>query len=75
MGMSTMATPLVHPMECRLCGAVYPDGYHPTCGRCQGPTDIFYDLSRVDIDRGADPLRRYRDLLPVADPANLLWTG
>ena len=55
-------------LECRLCGTCYPTGFVPRCEFCGGPTDVFYDLSRARVG-GLDesPLRRYADLLPVAD--------
>ncbi len=63
-------------LECRLCGTAYPTGFVPRCEFCGGPTDVFYDLSRARVG-GLDepPLRRYADLLPVADAAGLLEFG
>lgn len=63
-------------LECRLCGTCYPTGFVPRCEFCGGPTDVFYDLSRARVG-GLDesPLRRYADLLPVADPDGLVEFG
>lgn len=77
-----MTATLVRPkvrrvvLECRLCGTAYPTGFHPRCEFCGGPTDVFYDLSTARVGGlGEGPLRRYADLLPVADPDALVELG
>jgi threonine synthase len=36
--------------------------------------DVFYDLDQVELHDSPDPLRRFFDLLPIEDPANLIAT-
>lgn len=63
-------------LECRMCGERYLDGYQPTCLACGGATDVFYDLRNVRIGSPDDPSPvRYADLLPIADPARIVWSG
>lgn len=60
---------------CVKCGKQYPHAPIFFCDHCKGFIDIDYDLSMVNIVENDNPLKRYMDLLPVADPENLLWVG
>ena len=75
-----MATSFVTHLECALCGERYDaDEVHGLCPACARPLWVRYDLGAV---RAAWPresladrppnLWRYRELLPVRDPANVV---
>jgi threonine synthase len=58
-------------LRCRICEHVEEPGPATDCPRCDGPTDVAYDLgalagvvSRERIAAGPQTLWRYRDLLP-----------
>jgi threonine synthase len=60
-------------LRCRICEHVEPPGSSVSCLRCDGPTDVAYDLaalaavvSPARIAAGPPSLWRYRDLLPNA---------
>ncbi|MDP7049339.1 MAG: threonine synthase [Verrucomicrobiota bacterium] len=70
-------------LECANCGRHYPAGQpHNLCTDCQRPLWVRYDLDRVRevfprealANRPAD-LWRYRELLPYADPENVVSLG
>ena len=59
-------------LRCRICEHEEEPGPATDCPRCDGPTDVAYDLgaladvvSRERIAAGGPSLWRYRDLLPV----------
>jgi threonine synthase len=59
-------------LRCRICEHVEEPGPATDCPRCDGPTDVAYDLgalagvvSRERIAAGPQTLWRYRDLLPA----------
>ncbi len=59
-------------LRCRICEHVEEPGPARDCSRCDGPTDVAYDLralaevvSRERIAAGPQTLWRYRDLLPA----------
>ncbi|MET9697959.1 pyridoxal-phosphate dependent enzyme [Streptomyces sp. NPDC006529] len=48
------------------------------CSACKGAIEVLYPLDRAEIrpfDEDPNPLRRYKDVLPVADEENLTWLG
>jgi threonine synthase len=67
--------PAVH-LRCRLCETEYPTEGIGVCRECFGPLDPVYDrerqraeVSRASIEAGPLSIWRYRQLLPVAAPA------
>jgi threonine synthase len=65
-------TPAAIALRCRICEHVEEPGPATDCPRCDGPTDVAYDLralaqivSRERIAAGPESLWRYRDLLPA----------
>ena len=78
--MSTAASAL----RCRICEHVEVPGPADDCPRCDGPTDVVYDLAALSreltpasIARSPETMWRYRDLLPaeVADATSAVgWT-
>ncbi len=70
-------------LACPSCGATTsPDTLHTTCPSCGGPLLVRYNLdkARVELDRELlarrpDRLWRWRELLPVRDPAYIVDLG
>ena len=70
-------------LECTACGAVYSaDRLHTVCAACGKVLYPRYDLTRAkaEVERSAIAGRaptmwRYRELLPVNDPANIVTLG
>lgn len=62
--------------HCVRCARTFPpDAFRTRCD-CGGLIDVEYDLGQVKIDLGSEDLMtRYRDLLPVVDPSNLIRVG
>ena len=63
-------------LRCRVCETQYPLDPIGVCARCFGPLDPVYDrdeqrrtVTRESIAAGPPSLWRYKDLLPVAPPA------
>lgn len=77
----TWTSALTH-LECGRCAERYDADVPQNVCRCGSPLLVRYDLDRVrasvrpqDIaSRGAD-LWRYRELLPVRDPAHVITLG
>ncbi len=63
--------------RCLKCGKQFAhDRYVTKCDACSGLVDVEYDLKQVQIyDDAKDMIERYRDLIPVADPSNLIRVG
>jgi len=63
--------------HCMKCGARVPsDGFRTKHDACGGAIDVEYDLGKVEIYANESAsIRRYRDLIPVADPANCVSVG
>jgi threonine synthase len=57
--------------RCVGCGREHPHGLTTFCG-CGAMIDVQYDLKAARLRDAASPYRRYFDLLPIEDPANLL---
>ena len=54
--------------SCATCDHTVRGSFEPTCSRCGGLMEIWYDLAAARIDDEASgTLARFRDLLPVAD--------
>ena len=62
-------------LKCRECGSRYELGAEYVCGRCFGPLEAEYDLSRLagdpeevrrEIQGGPQNIWRYADFLPLA---------
>jgi threonine synthase len=70
-------------LECTHCRAQYaPEGLHNVCPRCGKVLFARYDLDRIrsEVRREALAAReptmwRYREVLPVTDPANIMTLG
>ena len=70
-------------LECRECARSYPAAALHVCEFCFGPLEVVYDydelrqvVTRESIASGPQTMWRYRDLLPVDDPAPIdLGTG
>lgn len=62
-------TPRLH---CLRCQREYPRQFLAFCKECQGAIDVAYDLDRARFHDSEDPLVRYFDLLPIANPENLV---
>ncbi len=60
---------------CVKCGKRFPHAPIFFCDQCGGFIDVDYDLSMVNIVDSENPLEKYFDLLPIANPQNLLWVG
>jgi threonine synthase len=63
-------------LRCRECGRQFPAEALHVCDYCFGPLEVAYDyeriaatISRERIAAGPRTIWRYRDLLPVDDPA------
>ena len=63
-------------LRCRECGRGFPAEALHVCDYCFGPLEVTYDyeriaavVSRTQIAQGPRSIWRYRDLLPVDDPA------
>ena len=73
----------VNHLECANCGKHYPAGQpHNLCTDCKRPLWVRYDLDRVRdafsrefLKKRPADLWRYRELLPYADPANVVSLG
>jgi threonine synthase len=59
-------------LRCRICEHVEPRPRDNACSRCDGPTDVAYDLAALAqlltparIAAGPEAMWRYRDLLPA----------
>jgi threonine synthase len=66
----------VSGLRCRECGRTYPAEALHVCDFCFGPLEVAYDyeqiaarVTRERIAAGPRTIWRYRDLLPVDDPA------
>ena len=79
----TRCVSFVTHLECANCGKHFTAGQpHNLCTDCQRPLWVRYDLDAVKsafpreslAKRPAD-LWRYRELLPYADPANVVSLG
>lgn len=57
---------------CVKCGKTYTSGYRAFCDTCDGMIDVRYDLTRALLHESTNPYRRFRDLLPIENPAGLL---
>src|SRR6266852_1953822 len=83
--MVAMARRTMNPLYVILCEQVEEPGPATDCPRCDGPTDVAYDLgalagvvSRERIAAGPQTLWRYRDLLPggIGEEASAAgWTS
>ena len=70
-------------LECTNCRARYPaDQLHGLCARCGKVLFAHYDLERARVEMrkdalsGRDPtMWRYREVMPVEDPANIMTLG
>ncbi|MEM8717063.1 MAG: threonine synthase [Cyanobacteria bacterium P01_G01_bin.4] len=69
-------------LECPKCGAFYPTELPQQLCACGSPLLVRYDLERVaksvtkeDLFHRAPDLWRYRELLPVVDPSNIVTMG
>jgi len=62
-------------LSCKYCRISLGRAFYARCPRCLGPTDSFYDLSRVVLVDDPNPLRRYFDLLPIESEASAIWLG
>ena len=56
---------------CVGCHKAFSHGFVPFCDACGDMVDIEYDLSQVRLVQSENPYQRFRDLLPVKDPALL----
>ncbi len=56
---------------CVGCHRTFRHGFMPFCNSCGDMVDVDYDLHQVRLEKSANPYRRFRDLLPVKDPALL----
>jgi len=73
----------IHHLECSACGREFPAGQvYTTCPDCRGPLLARYDLAaaRAGLDRERLSRRpagiwRWRELLPVQDPAHIVTLG
>jgi len=75
---------IAYALRCRICEYVEAPGPATDCPRCDGPTDVAYDLKAVAavasperIAAGPLSLWRYGDLLPAAvgsDASTAGWT-
>ncbi|MFN0170887.1 MAG: threonine synthase [Bryobacteraceae bacterium] len=74
--------PFVTHLECSLCGKLFEHGRIWNLCECGGPLLVRYDLpraseewSRQDVAAGPNSLWRYRQILPVTDPQNIVSLG
>ncbi len=73
----------IHHLECSACGRTYAAGQvYATCAECRAPLLARYDLAaaRAGLDRDQVSRRpagtwRWRELLPVQDPAHIVTLG
>src|SRR5262249_14540511 len=72
-----MTSPQLFHEYCIRCKKSFPsDAFRTRCDACNGAIDVAYDLDRVKIHRDeSEPIRRYRDLVPVRDPSSLVSVG
>jgi threonine synthase len=78
-----LSASLLSSLECPQCGQRHdPDRLTNTCGACRSPLLARYDLpaARTGLDRDAIRARprgmwRWRELLPIRDPANIVTLG
>ncbi len=56
---------------CVGCRKTFHHGFVPFCDTCGDMVDVDYDLHQVRLLQSHNPYRRFRDLLPVKDPALL----
>lgn len=61
--------------RCRRCAADQPPGYASLCHLCGGMVEAEYDLAGVRVFDATRSMDRYRDLLPISDPAFLANIG
>jgi threonine synthase len=63
--------------SCVRCGKRFSsDRFNTRCDACGGLIDVTYDLRRVEIHaQERDAIARYRDLIPVQDPSQLVRVG
>ena len=62
---------------CLECEAT-ADAFVNKCKACGGAIDVLYALEKVEwrgCDASPNPMRRYRELLPVDDEEDLVWLG
>lgn len=62
---------------CLECEKETDDRTH-RCPSCKGAIDVLYPLDRVSfgaMDSNPNPLRRYKDVLPIADEDHITWLG
>lgn len=65
-----------YEIVCKRCGASVPTGtYHRVCPACGGDVAFRYDLADARLDRDRPGLWRFIDLLPIADPADVVSLG
>jgi threonine synthase len=69
-------------LTCAKCGAAYPAGRPHNLCRCGSPLLAVYDLESArakfqpEVLRDREPtMWRYREVLPVADPAHVVSLG
>jgi len=69
-------------LKCRECGKSYPLELVSTCSQCFGPLSVAYDyikiannVSRESIANGPLTLWRYKELLPIDNPASIIDIG
>src|SRR5258706_5726950 len=66
-------------LECTKCGVSSGrSGGANLCGQCGGPLFARYEAGPLDRDSGASRPRtiwRWHELMPVADPANIVSLG
>jgi len=66
-------------LECTKCGASSERGSGANlCAKCGGPLFARYETGALDRDSGASRPRtiwRWHELMPVADPANIVSLG
>lgn len=56
---------------CTGCLRSLERGFQSHCPDCGAMADIEYDVESAELHESSNPYRRYRDLLPVSDPALL----
>ncbi|MDI6691349.1 MAG: hypothetical protein QME50_05720 [Candidatus Bathyarchaeota archaeon] len=69
--------------ECSRCGEVYPpDNILTVCPKCGGAFLFQYDLAKVagkvskrDLENREDTFWKFRELLPLSSPNNIVSLG
>jgi threonine synthase len=67
-----MTSAPAYTQRCEHCGRGFGDEFRTRCPDCSGLVEISYDLSRARLRDQQDPFERFVDLLPIADPADVL---